>query len=120
MKVKVYSTPTCPYCKMTKAWLQLKGIEFEDLNVAEDIEARNHMIQRSGQMGVPVTEIGDKVIIGFDEEALEEAVKSLKPDLEKPEEESKDKPEGNDETKPKNPETSEEAENKEDKEKSEK
>ena len=74
MVVKVYSTPTCPYCKMAKAFLTEKGVKFEDINVAEDEAARNAMIEKSGQMGVPVIEIGDKIMVGFDQKAMEKAL----------------------------------------------
>lgn len=69
-KVKVYSTPTCPYCHMAKDFLKEHKIEFDDINVAEDQEAAAHMIEASGQRGVPVIEIGDKIIIGFDKAAI--------------------------------------------------
>ena len=70
-KVNVYSTPTCPWCHRLKDWLKAHKIQFNDLDVAENEEARNEMLEKSGQMGVPVTIIDDeKVIIGFDEDAL--------------------------------------------------
>ncbi|HII72391.1 TPA: hypothetical protein HA265_06570 [Candidatus Woesearchaeota archaeon] len=75
MTVKVYSTPTCPYCKLAKEWLTQKGVKFQDINVAEDEAARDEMIEKSGQMGVPVIMIGEKIIVGFDLKALEEALK---------------------------------------------
>ena len=70
-KVIVYSTPTCGYCKMAKAWLKEHKIAFKDINVAEDEDARNEMIEKSGEIGVPQIEIGNKIIVGFDKEALE-------------------------------------------------
>ena len=69
-KVKVFSTPTCPWCKKVKEFLSEKNIEFEDLNVAADSDARNEMIEKSGQMGVPVVLIDDKVIVGFDRDEI--------------------------------------------------
>jgi len=70
-KVNVYSTPTCPWCHRLKDWLKAHKIQFNDLDVAENEEARNEMLEKSGQMGVPVTIIDDeKVIIGFDEDQL--------------------------------------------------
>ncbi len=74
-KVIVYSTPTCPWCKKIKEFLKEKNIEFEDKNVAEDEKARDDMVEKSGQMGVPVIMIGDKIIVGFDKDAIEEALK---------------------------------------------
>lgn len=70
MKVKVYSTPTCPWCTKTKEFLKEHKIDFENINVAEDEKARNEMIKKSGQMGVPVTDIDGTIITGFDQEAL--------------------------------------------------
>lgn len=64
-KVKVYSTPTCPYCDMAKDFLKENKIEFEDINVQDDHEAAKEMIDKSGQMGVPVIEIDDKIIVGL-------------------------------------------------------
>jgi glutaredoxin-like YruB-family protein len=75
MEIKVFSIPTCPFCKKTKKFLNEKGIEFEDINVMEDEKGREEMVKKSGQMNVPVIEInksGDAVIIvGFEKEKLE-------------------------------------------------
>lgn len=71
-EVKVYTTPTCPFCKKAKAWLQEHGIDYKEINVLENEAARDHIVQKSGQTGVPQIEIGEKVIVGFDEEALQE------------------------------------------------
>lgn len=70
MKVRVFSTTTCPYCTMLKDFLKENNVEFEDINVAENKEAAKEMIDKSGQMGVPVTEINDEIIVGFDKEAI--------------------------------------------------
>ena len=70
--VKVYSTPTCMYCNMLKDHLTGKGVEFQAIDVAEDVEARNYIVEKSGQMGVPVTEIDDEVIVGFDQATIDE------------------------------------------------
>lgn len=70
--VKVYSTPTCMYCNLLKDHLNDKGVEFEAIDVAEDVEARNYIVEKSGQMGVPVTEIDDEVIVGFDQATIDE------------------------------------------------
>ena len=70
-KVKVYSTPTCPWCQKVKEFLTEKKVEFEDINVADDEKARSEMIEKSGQMGVPVVMIGEKIIVGFDKDAIE-------------------------------------------------
>jgi glutaredoxin 3 len=68
--VTIYSTPTCHFCQMTKDFLTEKGIGYTDYNVATDLEKRQEMIQKSGQMGVPVIFVGDEMIIGFDQEKL--------------------------------------------------
>ena len=67
MKVEIYSTPTCMYCNMLKTYLTQNNVEFTDYNVAEDQEKGREMVEMTGQMGVPVTKIGDEIIIGFDQ-----------------------------------------------------
>ena len=69
-KVKIYSTPTCVYCQTLKTFLKEKGIEFEDLDVSKDEKAREEMIEKTGQMGVPVTDIDGEIVIGFDKEKI--------------------------------------------------
>jgi len=68
--ITIYSTPTCHFCQMTKDFLKEKGISYIDYDVASDLEKRQEMIQKSGQMGVPVIFVGDEMIIGFDQEKL--------------------------------------------------
>ena len=71
-KVVIYSTPTCPYCKRAKDYLSRKGIPYTDINVAEDREKAKEMIQKSGQMGVPVIIIGDnEIVVGFNQTLLD-------------------------------------------------
>ncbi len=70
--VKVFSTPTCPYCKMAKEWMKENNIEFSDVDVSTDEKAAAEMTEKSGQMGVPVIAVGDEVIVGFDKPKLEE------------------------------------------------
>lgn len=75
-KVKVYSTPTCPYCHAAKEYLKAHKIKYEDIDVSKDQQAAEEMIEKSGQMGVPVIIIDNKdVIVGFDREALRKALK---------------------------------------------
>jgi len=74
-KVKVYSTPTCPWCKKTKEFLKEKKIAFQNIDVSSDEKARDEMFEKSGQSGVPVVEVGDKIIVGFNPEAIEKALK---------------------------------------------
>jgi len=74
MKVKVYSTKTCPWCHKVKDFLNDKGVKFQDIDVGADQKAANEMVEKSGQMGVPVTDIDGKIIVGFDKEAIEKAL----------------------------------------------
>ncbi len=73
--IKVYSTQTCPYCVTLKEWLKEKGVEFEDVDVGEDEKARDEMIEKSGQMGVPVVDIDGQIIVGFDKEKISKLLK---------------------------------------------
>ena len=76
-KIKVYSTPTCTYCRMVKSFLKEKGVDFEDIDVSVDSKAAEEMIQKSGQMGVPQIEINEKIIVGFDREAIERELSNV-------------------------------------------
>jgi len=71
-KIKVYSTVTCPYCVTLKEFLKANNIEFEAVDVTSDNDAQKEMIDKSGQMGVPVTEIDGEIIIGFDRVKISE------------------------------------------------
>ena len=73
-QVKIYSTPTCPYCKMAKAFLKENNVEFTDINVADDEAAAKEMVDKSGQMGVPVIDIEGEIIVGFDKGKLKKAL----------------------------------------------
>lgn len=73
--VKVYSTPTCPWCKRAKAYLTEKGIGFESVDVSSNEVAQKEMIDKSGQMGVPVIDIDGQIVIGFDKEKIDELLK---------------------------------------------
>jgi glutaredoxin 3 len=68
--VAIYSTPTCHFCGMTKEFFKEHNVEYVEHNVAADVEKRKEMIEKSGQMGVPVITIGENVIVGYDEEEL--------------------------------------------------
>jgi len=74
MKVEIYSTPTCPYCHKAKEYFKANKIEYTDYNVAEDQAKAKEMMDKSGQMGVPVIVVDDKVIVGFDKPKLEAAL----------------------------------------------
>ena len=68
--VTIYSTPTCHFCHMAKDYFTANHVAFTDYNVSTDLAKRQEMIQKSGQMGVPVIYIGDELIVGFDEEKI--------------------------------------------------
>ena len=72
--VKVYTTPTCPACVQAKQFLDRKGVRYDEIDVARDRGAAEEMVRRSGQMGVPVIEIGGRMIVGFDADAIERAL----------------------------------------------
>jgi glutaredoxin-like YruB-family protein len=72
--VKVYSTPSCPNCKALKKFLGENGVKYEDINVASNPKAAQEMIEKSGQMAVPVVDIGGTVISGFDKKKVKEAL----------------------------------------------
>ena len=65
--VTIYSTPTCHFCHMAKDFFKANNVAFTDYNVATDLEKRKEMVQKSGQMGVPVIIIGDDLIVGFNQ-----------------------------------------------------
>ncbi|MBI2143875.1 glutathione S-transferase N-terminal domain-containing protein [Candidatus Woesearchaeota archaeon] len=73
--VTVYSTPTCPWCERAKAFLKENNIQYSEVNVAADQKALQHMVDKSGQMGVPVIEIDGQFIVGFDKNAMKKALK---------------------------------------------
>ncbi|MFO7610909.1 MAG: glutaredoxin domain-containing protein [Clostridia bacterium] len=72
--VKVYSTPTCPYCKMAKKFLAENDVQFEDIDVSKDREQAMEMISKSGQRGVPVIDFNGEIIVGFDKPRLEHLI----------------------------------------------
>ncbi|MBU5487215.1 glutaredoxin family protein [Clostridium sp. MSJ-8] len=72
--VTIYTTDSCPWCVKTKEYLKSKNITYQEFNVAEDMEAREAMVSKSKQMGVPVLDINDTIIIGFDREAIDKAL----------------------------------------------
>ena len=74
-EVIIYSTDACPYCHMAKDFLKKSNVKFKEFNVGDDDKARDRMIEKSGQMGVPQIEIDGKIIVGFDKEAIKKALK---------------------------------------------
>jgi len=69
-KVKIFTTISCPYCLTLKEFLREHKIEFEEIDVSKDEMAAKEMIEKSGQMGVPVTEIDGQIVVGFDKEKI--------------------------------------------------
>jgi len=70
--VRIYSTPTCPYCKMAKQFLEENQIQYENIDVSVNQIATQEMIQKSGQLGVPVLDIDGKIVVGFDKKKIKE------------------------------------------------
>lgn len=73
--VKVYSTPTCTYCKTLKEYLKSKNVDFDEIDVSKDEKELQKMIKDSGQMGVPVVDINGIIIVGFDKIKIDELLK---------------------------------------------
>lgn len=73
-EVTIYSTPTCHFCQLTKDFLTEHNIPYTDHNVATDLEKRQEMVDKSGQMGVPVIFVGDQMLVGFDKDRLTQAL----------------------------------------------
>lgn len=73
--VKVFSTPTCPYCVTLKEFFKEHNVAFEDIDVSQDEKAKDEMVEKSGQMGVPVVDINGEIVIGFDKEKISQLLK---------------------------------------------
>ncbi|MGI6201728.1 MAG: glutaredoxin family protein [Christensenellales bacterium] len=71
MQATVYTTPTCPYCTMTKRYLKEKGVSFAEVDVSVDQRAAQTLFEKTGQMGVPVTQAGDDFVVGYDPKGLD-------------------------------------------------
>ncbi|MBI2406140.1 MAG: glutathione S-transferase N-terminal domain-containing protein [Candidatus Harrisonbacteria bacterium] len=69
-KITIYTTPTCAYCKMTKAFFKEHNVVYEEKDVSSDASAREEMMRKSNQMAVPVIDIDGKILVGFDKEGL--------------------------------------------------
>ena len=72
--VTIYSTPTCHYCTLAKDFFKEHGVAYTEYDVASDIGKRKEMVDKSGQMGVPVIDIDGQIMVGFGEEALSSAL----------------------------------------------
>ena len=73
-KLIIYTTPECTYCKAAKEFFKETKISYKEIDVAKDQKAAKEMVDKSGQMGVPVILIDDKIIVGFDQEKIEKAL----------------------------------------------
>lgn len=74
-KVTIYTTPTCHFCHAAKDFFSENNIVFTEYDVAKDLAKRQEMVQKSGQMGVPVIAVNENIIVGFDEDRLRETLK---------------------------------------------
>lgn len=74
MTIKIYSTPSCVFCKQAKEFFKLAALEYEEVNVAENQEAREEMVKKSGQMGVPVIDIDGAILVGYNPKDLKKVL----------------------------------------------
>lgn len=72
--ITIYTTPTCVYCRMAKAFFAEQQVPYAEKDVVTDLKAREEMVRKSGQLGVPVIDIEGTVIVGFDRDAIAEAL----------------------------------------------
>ena len=75
-KIKVYGVPGCPFCRRTREYFKSKNLNFEDIDVAANQDLAKEMVEKSGQMSVPVIEIDGEIIIGFDRDEIEKILGS--------------------------------------------
>lgn len=76
MTVKVYSTETCPWCDKAKEYLKSLNVEFETVNVSGDKQAAMELVKKTRQMGVPVVQVGEEYIVGYNTDAINAALKN--------------------------------------------
>ena len=69
-KVTIYSTPTCHFCQMAKEYFKANNVPYDEFNVASDLAKRKEMMDKSGQLGVPVISIDNDIVVGFDRPKL--------------------------------------------------
>lgn len=74
-KVRVFSSPSCPYCFTLKEFLKEGNIQFEDIDVSIDQQGLTEMVDKSNQMGIPVVEINGEIVVGFDKEKISTLLK---------------------------------------------
>ena len=69
-KVRLFSTPACPYCFTLKEFFKEKNIDFEEIDVSKDKKALDEIIEKSGRMEAPIVEIDNEIVVGFDKERI--------------------------------------------------
>lgn len=72
--VTIYTTPTCHFCHQAKEFFKENSIEYTEKDVAADLEARREMVEKTGQLGVPVIEVDEKIMVGYDHDTLADAL----------------------------------------------
>ncbi len=72
--VTIYTTPTCGFCHMAKEYFKSKNVEFDSKDVTADADAYKEILDKSGQLGVPVIDIGGSIIVGFDKPRIDDAL----------------------------------------------
>ena len=75
MTVKLYTTPTCPYCYTLKEFFKERNIEFEDIDISKDEKVKDEIIKRSGAIGAPIIEVNGEIIVGFDKEKISQLLR---------------------------------------------
>ena len=75
--IKVYSIPDCPWCQKVKKYLELRQVEFQEVNIESDLEGRKELLALTKQLSVPVTSINGRLIVGFEREELDEALATV-------------------------------------------
>ncbi len=69
-KIRVFTTPTCAYCIVLKKWLEEKGVDYEEIDITQHEEEQERMVEKTGQVGVPVTEIEGEMVVGFEKDKI--------------------------------------------------
>ncbi len=74
MTIAIYTTPTCEYCNQLKQYLQERGVDYTEHNVAKDLQRADEMARKSGQFGVPVVDIDGRIVVGFNKAEIDRAL----------------------------------------------
>jgi glutaredoxin-like YruB-family protein len=72
--VTIYTTPTCHFCHQAKEFFKENNVEYTEKDVASDLDARREMVEKTGQLGVPVIEVDEKIMVGYDHDTLADAL----------------------------------------------